>query len=81
MSIQTELDERQAEPALEQIERALAEVHRLCQPGTRWHMTIPVDVDDSDVVIAGALVAARKALREKFIAIALGSAPHKGDTP
>lgn len=62
MSTQAELDARHAAPVLEQIELALAEVRRNCQPGTRWRMTIPVDVDDSDVVISGALIAAKKEL-------------------
>lgn len=61
MSDQKTIDERLALPVLELIKLAQKEVSAL-NHGKRWRMSIPVDVDDSDIVISGALIAARKAL-------------------
>lgn len=75
MSTQAEIDARDAVDVLEQIERAIKEGAAL-NHGQKWRMTIPVDVEDSDVVIIGALVAARK----EIIGLR-GPAPQEGPRP
>jgi len=51
--------------ALDQIEAALAEVTRICHGG-KWQMCIPANPrTDSDIIISGALVAARAAITVK----------------
>lgn len=60
---------------LQKIERALDYVQRLNQPrGTsgslEWIMRIPAEESDPDLVIAGALHAAKEALAERDVRIA-----------
>ena len=55
-------EKREPESILRAVEKALRVVSDLCTGKCKWVMSIPVNLEDPDVVIGGALIDAREAL-------------------